>query len=295
METGCHEHRDAQFSAPRHNASQSGYQACDRTEHQCQAQKNERRVRQHSMRKRKRAPAFGVGVEPEEDQHQCRGQADSGNMTTKRRTWTSTSVVDRDPSRSDHTKLRHQLNPLPIAGILIGGRPYSALIRWSPTVWRGSRMQAVIPAPLSRKFWRGLSLTVLHIVWPPEVDLLAHDHLMWAAIGLYGGREDNQLFRSLPDGSLEHRRAKTLHGGDSILLGDDTVHAVANPSRELTGAIHVYAIHVYGGGYFREGRQMWPQPERPAVPFDVEVVRQTLNDAASRAHAGPSHTAPPLH
>lgn len=123
-------------------------------------------------------------------------------------------------------------------------------------------------------------LTVLHIVWPPEVDLMAHDHLMWAAIGLYGGREDNQVFRSLPDGSLEHRRTKTLRGGDTILLGDDTVHAVANPSREWTGA-----IHVYGGDYFREGKRMWPDPGQTAATFDVEVVRKTLDDAATRAKA----------
>ena len=123
-------------------------------------------------------------------------------------------------------------------------------------------------------------LTVLHILWPPEVNLMAHDHLMWATIGLYGGREDNQLFRSLPDGTLEHRRTRTLNRGDTILLGDDTVHAVANPTREWTGA-----IHVYGGDYFREGKHMWPEPEQPAVPFEVEVVRQTLNEAASRAKA----------
>jgi predicted metal-dependent enzyme (double-stranded beta helix superfamily) len=123
-------------------------------------------------------------------------------------------------------------------------------------------------------------LTVLHIVWPPEADLMAHDHLMWAAIGLYGGREENRLFRALPDGSLEHRRTRTLQSGDTILLGGDTVHAVANPSREWTGA-----IHVYGGDYFRGGKHMWPQPEHPAVPFNIEVVRNTLNEAASRAMA----------
>ena len=127
-------------------------------------------------------------------------------------------------------------------------------------------------------------LTVLHILWPPEVDLMAHDHLRWAAIGLYGGREDNRVFRSLPDGTLEHRRTKTLNRGDTILLGDDAVHAVANPTRDWTGA-----INVYGGAYFREGKHMWHQPEQPAVSFDVEVVRQTLNDAASRARAsGPA-------
>ena len=134
--------------------------------------------------------------------------------------------------------------------------------------------------PVITTWFNTNELTVLHIVWPPEVNLMAHDHLMWATIGLYGGREDNQVFRPLPDGSLEHRRARTLRRGDTILLGDDTVHAVANPSREWTGA-----IHVYGGDYFRGGKHMWPQPEEAAVPFDVDVVRQTLSTAAARAYA----------
>jgi predicted metal-dependent enzyme (double-stranded beta helix superfamily) len=101
---------------------------------------------------------------------------------------------------------------------------------------------------------------------------------MWAAIGLYGGREDNRVFRSLPDGTLEHRRTKTLLPRDTILLGDDTVHAVANPSREWTGA-----IHVYGGDFFRSGKRMWSDPARPAAPFDFDLLRRVLNDAANDA------------
>lgn len=126
-------------------------------------------------------------------------------------------------------------------------------------------------------------LTVLHVVWPPTVDLLAHDHTMWATIGLYGGREDNRLFRELPDGTLEERRARTLRGGDTIALGADTVHAVANPSREWTGA-----IHVYGGDYFRDGRRMWADPDGVAAPFDVSVVTATLDEAAARALGQPT-------
>lgn len=130
-------------------------------------------------------------------------------------------------------------------------------------------------------------LTVLHVVWPPAVDLLAHDHTMWAAIGLYGGREDNRVFRTLPDGSLEQRASKTLLGGDTILLGDDTVHAVANPSREWTGA-----IHVYGGDFFREGRRMWPDPDRAAVPFEIGVVTNVLDGAAQQARRSEAESPP---
>jgi predicted metal-dependent enzyme (double-stranded beta helix superfamily) len=84
----------------------------------------------------------------------------------------------------------------------------------------------------------------------------------------------------LPDGGIEHRRTTTLRGGDTILLGDDTVHAVANPSQEWTGA-----IHVYGGDYFREGRRMWTDPEDKSAPFDVDLLREVLNEAAVQAKA----------
>jgi len=121
-------------------------------------------------------------------------------------------------------------------------------------------------------------LTLLHIVWPPAIDLMPHDHLMWAAIGLYAGREDNRLFRPLPDGSIEHRRTKTLRSGDSLLLGDDAIHAVANPSREWTGA-----IHVYGGDFFRGGNRTWSDPGQASMPYDVDVQREALNHAAIQA------------
>jgi predicted metal-dependent enzyme (double-stranded beta helix superfamily) len=121
-------------------------------------------------------------------------------------------------------------------------------------------------------------LTVLHVVWPPGVDLFAHDHRMWAAIGLYGGREDNALYRSLPGGDLEIRQTTTLRGGDTVLLGDDTVHAVANPSKEWTGA-----IHVYGGDYFMKGRRMWPAHDQPPEDFDATRLTAVLEAAADRA------------
>jgi predicted metal-dependent enzyme (double-stranded beta helix superfamily) len=134
--------------------------------------------------------------------------------------------------------------------------------------------------PVFSTWFNSDELTVLHVVWPPTVELVAHNHMMWATIGLYGGREDNRLFRELPGGTLEQRSTKTLGGGDTIVLGAETVHAVANPSREWTGA-----IHVYGGDYFRDGRRMWADPDRAGSPFDVSVVTAALDQAAARAIA----------
>ena len=93
--------------------------------------------------------------------------------------------------------------------------------------------------------YRSADLTVLKVVWAPRMRLYAHDHRMWAAIGIYTGREDNEFFRRRPDGDggLVESGGKRLDERDVVLLGDDVIHAVANPARTHTGA-----IHIYGGG-----------------------------------------------
>ena len=42
-------------------------------------------------------------------------------------------------------------------------------------------------------------LTVLHVVWAPGMRIYPHDHRMWATIGIYAGREDNEFFRRATD------------------------------------------------------------------------------------------------
>lgn len=123
-------------------------------------------------------------------------------------------------------------------------------------------------------------LTVLHIVWPPDVDLFAHDHKMWAVIGLYGGREDNSFYRPTDDGWITPAGGKSLLAQDTVMLGSETVHSVANPSREWTGA-----FHVYGGDFFTAERTMWRADTLEAVPFDVRFTESVLERAAAAARA----------
>ena len=124
-------------------------------------------------------------------------------------------------------------------------------------------------------------LTILHVVWPPDVDLMPHDHNgLWATIGLYGGQEVNRLFRSLPDGGIELRQTRTMCARDTIVLGGDTIHAVANPTREWTGA-----IHIYGGDYFADGKQMWGATDADPTPFVLDQLQAVLNRASAAAHA----------
>ena len=84
-------------------------------------------------------------------------------------------------------------------------------------------------------------LTILNIVWTPGMAVYPHDHRMWALIGLYGGREDNTFYRRSPEG-LQVAGGKQLETGDATLLGPAIIHAVQNPLRIFTGAIHIYGV-----------------------------------------------------
>ncbi len=107
-------------------------------------------------------------------------------------------------------------------------------------------------------------LTVLKVVWAPGMHLHAHDHRVWAAIGIYTGGEDNAFFRR--DGaSLTDSGGRSLRPGDVCLLGDDAIHSVTNPTGE-----HAGAIHVYGGDFFSIPRSEWHGSPPAEEPYDVE-------------------------
>src|SRR5262249_41009824 len=64
----------------------------------------------------------------------------------------------------------------------------------------------------------------------------------------YTGREDNILWRRLPDapgGQIEAAGAKAIGQRDTLPLGRDIIHSVTNPIGRLTGAIHVYGGHLF--------------------------------------------------
>ena len=121
------------------------------------------------------------------------------------------------------------------------------------------------------------TLTVLHAVWPPGMTLYPHDHRMWAAIGIYGGQEDNTFYRRR-DGQLLASGGKELRQRDVVLLGGDTIHSVHNPLRRYTGA-----IHVYGGDFINTARSQWDPETMVEEPYDLAAVRASF-DAAERAY-----------
>lgn len=122
-------------------------------------------------------------------------------------------------------------------------------------------------------------LTVLHVVWAPKMDIYPHDHRMWAAIGIYAGVEDNAFYRREAPGAstLTESGGKRLGVGDTVVLGDDTIHGVVNPSDGLTGA-----IHVYGGDFVNQPRSQWGPGPRQERPYDIDDARRQFslaNDA----------------
>ena len=118
--------------------------------------------------------------------------------------------------------------------------------------------------------YRSPELTVLNVLWPAGMIVMPHNHGLWAVIGVYNGREDNILWRQLPedaDGRIEAAGARTLATGDTIAVGPDVIHSVVNPLGRMTGA-----IHVYGGDFFAVDRNEWDPETLHEKPYDMEKV-----------------------
>jgi predicted metal-dependent enzyme (double-stranded beta helix superfamily) len=124
---------------------------------------------------------------------------------------------------------------------------------------------------------RSADLTILNVIWGPRMTVMPHNHNMWAIIGIYTGREDNILWRRVPDeprGRIEAAGAKALSERDALPLGRDIIHSVTNPIGRLTGA-----IHVYGGDFFSAPRSEWDPERLLEQPGDVQRTLQLFEES----------------
>jgi predicted metal-dependent enzyme (double-stranded beta helix superfamily) len=124
---------------------------------------------------------------------------------------------------------------------------------------------------------RSEDLTILNVIWGPRMTVMPHNHNMWAIIGIYTGREDNILWRRVPDepsGRIEAAGAKALSERDPLPLGRDIIHSVTNPIGRLTGA-----IHVYGGDFFGVPRSEWDPERLVEQPGDVQRTLQLFEES----------------
>ena len=114
---------------------------------------------------------------------------------------------------------------------------------------------------------RSESLTIFDAVWTPQMNLMPHNHLMWANIGIYTGREDNIMWRRREHG-IEACGAKALFERDIAALPVDAIHSVTNPLRRFTGG-----IHIYGGDFFDKARSLWDPETLEEQPSDGEIIK----------------------
>jgi len=114
---------------------------------------------------------------------------------------------------------------------------------------------------------RSETLTIFNATWTPQMNLMPHNHLMWANIGIYTGREDNIMWKQA-DNHIEAFEAKALFAGDAAALPVDAIHSVTNPLLRFTGG-----IHIYGGDFFDTTRSQWDPETLDEEPSDGDVIR----------------------
>ncbi|HKE46000.1 MAG TPA: hypothetical protein VKB41_15815 [Steroidobacteraceae bacterium] len=124
--------------------------------------------------------------------------------------------------------------------------------------------------------YRSADLTILNVIWSPMMVLYPHNHLMWATIGIYTGREDNILWDR--DGArLQASGARAVLERQCLDLPDTVIHSVVNPVTRLTGA-----IHIYGGDFFAVPRSQWDAETLEEHPFELAAAQQSFRDANAR-------------
>lgn len=129
-------------------------------------------------------------------------------------------------------------------------------------------------------FHRSPTLTIFAATWTPGMTLFPHNHLMWALIGIYTGREDNIFWRRTGDG-LATCGVDALFEGDVAALALDAIHSVTNPLGRFTGA-----IHIYGGDFFDQARSQWDPETLEEKPSDGDVIRDIFERANQRLGVG---------
>jgi 3-mercaptopropionate dioxygenase len=126
-------------------------------------------------------------------------------------------------------------------------RPRFSELLADPT-WLPSKYQAVAPESgmgggigqwLLYRAGDG-SLSLFSLVVPSGSETPIHDHLAWGLVGLYRGRQDEEVY-TLQDGALELVEKRSLEAGDFYVLIPpiDDIHRVKTTSSETSVSIHL--------------------------------------------------------
>jgi len=84
------------------------------------------------------------------------------------------------------------------------------------------------------------SLSFFSLVVPPGAETPVHDHLAWGLVGLYRGRQEEEVYAQR-DGALELTERRSLQPGDFYVLlpPRDDIHRVRTTSAETSVSIHL--------------------------------------------------------
>ena len=120
---------------------------------------------------------------------------------------------------------------------------------------------------------RDTTLSVADVTIPPGLRSPAHDHMMWAVIGVYDGQEHNRFYR-VANGGLQEQGERLLKQGDVVVLGSAVIHAIANPLPASSSA-----IHVYGGDLVeRQARSLWNPHTHEREDFEMTRLMTYVNE-----------------
>lgn len=127
-----------------------------------------------------------------------------------------------------------------------------------------------VDGPMVDFLYRSSELTVANMRTAPGSVSPIHNHRMWAVIGIYGGQEDNHIYRRRGTTGLVERQLKSLRPGDIFVMDPELIHAIENPLRDLNGALHVYG----GDLQSQPGRSLWDPQTSEEMPYTFEKVIQ---------------------
>ena len=85
------------------------------------------------------------------------------------------------------------------------------------------------------------SLSLFSLVVPSGSQTPVHDHLAWGLVGLYQGRQDEEIYAERNDSGLELLESRSLAPGDfyELIPPRDDIHRVRTTSEETSVSIHL--------------------------------------------------------
>ena len=137
-------------------------------------------------------------------------------------------------------------------------------------VFRPADLMEALPAPRQQGVAVHVAddLTILQVVNAPGFTLYPHNHGLWTACALYGGRERNTFWRRTTHG-LQKASGKEYGEGDVMVMGTNVVHSIQNPL-----SINNAALHVFAGNPFTTPHLQWDAGTLQEAPFDNAYMMQ---------------------